>query len=81
MGLTALQTNPMSVVADDLTQISGIGPKIADMLNELGIVQVEQLAAVTKDMVDMIDEQIPRGQEAVEDWIRQARKIAGMPGK
>ncbi|HSM40747.1 MAG TPA: polyhydroxyalkanoate depolymerase [Afifellaceae bacterium] len=81
MGLTALQTNPISVVADDLTQISGIGPKIADMLNELGIVHVEQLAAVTKDMVDMIDEQIPRGQEAVEDWIRQARKIAGMSGK
>jgi poly(3-hydroxybutyrate) depolymerase len=81
MGLTALQTNPMSVVADDLTQISGIGPKIADMLNELGIVQIEQLAAVTKDMAGMIDEQIPRGQEAVQDWIRQARKIAGMPGK
>lgn len=81
MGLTALQTNPMSAVADDLTQISGIGPKIADMLNELGIVQIEQLAAVTKDMAGMIDEQIPRGQEAVQDWIRQAQKIAGMSGK
>ena len=81
MGLTALKANPISLVADDLTRISGIGPKIADMLNELGIVQIDQLAALTKDMVGMIDDQLPSGQDAVEDWIRQARKLAGIQEK
>ena len=62
---------------EQLTRISGIGPKIADMLNDLGIVQIEQLAALNKDMAEMIDAQVPRGQDAVEDWIRQARKLSG----
>ncbi len=78
MGLTALQINPIPYVADDLTQISGIGPKLADMLNELGIVQIDQLASLTQDMIEMIDEQLPRGPEVVEDWIEQARQLSGI---
>ena len=81
MGLTALQANPLPMVADDLTQISGIGPKLSQMLNELGIVQIDQLAAMTKDMAAMIDDQIPRSQNAVEDWVEQARKLAGINEK
>ena len=77
MGITALQSNPIPLVADDLTQISGIGPKISDMLNELGIVQIDQLAVLTQDMERMIDEQMPRGADAVADWISQARRLSG----
>ncbi len=78
MGITALQGSQIPLVSDDLTQISGIGPKIADMLNQLGIVQIEQLAALTQDMTHMIDEQIPRGAVAVEDWISEAQKLSGL---
>jgi poly(3-hydroxybutyrate) depolymerase len=81
MGITALQTNPIPLVADDLTQISGIGPKIADILNDLGIVQIDQLAALTKDMARLIDDELPRGQDAVHDWIEQARTITGLEKK
>ncbi len=81
MGITALKTNPIRLVADDLTQISGIGPKIADMLNDLGIVQIDQLAALTKDMTRMMDDELPRGQEAIRDWISQARALTAFEKK
>lgn len=78
MGITALQNNPIAFVADDLTQISGIGPKIADMLKELGIVQIDQLATITQDMMEMIDENLPHRPETVEGWIKQARMLSGL---
>ena len=44
--------------ADDLLRIKGIGPKLADMLHARGFVRFEQLAHLTPEEIEMIDQQL-----------------------
>jgi predicted flap endonuclease-1-like 5' DNA nuclease len=44
--------------ADDFLRIKGIGPKLADMLHARGFVRFEQLAHLTPEEIDMIDQQL-----------------------
>ncbi len=44
--------------ADDLLRIKGIGPKLADMLHARGFVRFEQLAHLTPEEIDIIDQQL-----------------------
>lgn len=63
--------------ADDLTAIKGIGPKLSDMLNELGIYHYRQIAAWSEADGEWIDDQLAfKGRVAREDWIGQAIKLA-----
>lgn len=43
---------------DDLQRIKGIGPKLADLLRARGFTRFEQLAQLTSEEVDMLDEQL-----------------------
>ena len=43
---------------DDLQRIKGVGPKLADMLRERGYMRFEQLAHLTSEEVDLLDEQL-----------------------
>ena len=43
---------------DDLQRIKGVGPKLADMLRERGFMRFEQLAHLTPEEIDMLDEQL-----------------------
>ena len=64
-------------VRDDLKQISGIGPKIEQQLNELGIFTFAQIAAWTPENEMWVDTYMSfRGRVAREDWIAQARVLA-----
>ena len=47
-----------SDTADDLLRIKGIGPKLADMLHARGFVRFEQLAHLTPEEIEMIDQQL-----------------------
>jgi len=40
---------------DDLTQLKGVGPKLARLLNDLGITRFEQLAKLSDADLDRID--------------------------
>lgn len=63
--------------ADDLTAIKGIGPKLSDMLNELGIYHYRQIAAWSEADGEWIDDKLAfKGRVAREDWIEQARRLA-----
>ncbi len=62
---------------DDLKRISGIGPKIEGILNELGIFHFDQIAAWTPENVAWVDGYLSfKGRIAREDWIGQAKTLA-----
>ena len=43
---------------DDFLRIKGVGPRLADMLHARGFTRFEQLAHLTQQEIDMIDEQL-----------------------
>jgi NADH-quinone oxidoreductase subunit E len=62
--------------ADDLQKIKGIGPKIATVLNDLGIDSYAQIAAWTPDNVAWINEHLKfKGRVERERWIEQATEL------
>lgn len=65
------------VEQDDLQQIRGIGPKIAEILRELGIHSFEQIAEWTPEKVNWINEHLKfKGRVEREEWIPQAKALA-----
>ena len=63
--------------ADDLTQISGVGPKLAEKLNSEGIYTFDQIANWTKEQSAAFDELLSfKGRIERDDWIKTAKKLA-----
>jgi predicted flap endonuclease-1-like 5' DNA nuclease len=60
---------------DQLNTIIGIGPKLAEQLNGLGITQFAQLAALSDAEVEQLDAAIPRSVDQITDWRTQAQEI------
>jgi NADH-quinone oxidoreductase subunit E len=70
------QSGRKVVEGDDLKRISGIGPKLEQMLNGLGIRSVSQIAAWTDGDIKRIDAALGvDGRIARDDWVNQARKL------
>ncbi|CAN0603262.1 unnamed protein product, partial [Ectocarpus sp. 12 AP-2014] len=68
---------PKSGKADDLKRISGIGPKLESVLNDLGIYHFDQIAAWTKKESDWVDTYLRfKGRIARDGWIAQAKTFA-----
>ncbi len=62
---------------DDLKRISGIGPRIEQQLNDIGVYHFRQVAAFTQEDVAWINHHLPfQGRLEREDWIGQARILA-----
>jgi class III poly(R)-hydroxyalkanoic acid synthase PhaE subunit len=69
---------PIDDVEEDLTQIKGIGPKMAEKLYEQGIRNFTQLADMNKKFAEQLDETLKaQGRILREDWIGQAKKLRG----
>lgn len=69
---------PFTDKGDDLTLIGGIGPKIQEVLHELGIFHFEQISAWTPENVAWVDEYLSfAGRITREGWVEQARVLAG----
>ena len=62
---------------DDLKLISGVGPKIEGILNELGIYTYAQVAAWKKGERAWVDGYLNfKGRIDRDDWVRQAKALA-----
>ena len=86
-GITALTGKNLPQIAEsmveelagELTEIAGIGPKMLENLNALGIFEVHQLAEMTDDAMRALDAQL-KGRPSREDWFGQARELLQQPG-
>lgn len=62
---------------DDLKKISGVGPVLEGKLHDLGITKYAQVAAFTKEQIDMVDERLSfKGRIERDNWIEQAAELA-----
>jgi peptide/nickel transport system ATP-binding protein len=62
---------------DDLKLISGVGPRIETLLNDLGIYRYSQVAAWKKNERDWVDGYLRfKGRIERDDWVRQAKALA-----
>ncbi len=67
---------PRGGIADDLTRISGIGPKINGLLNELGVFHFDQIAGWNSAEITGVDEILNfKGRIIREDWVGQAKAL------
>ena len=64
-------------VADNLTSITGVGPKLESALNGAGIFHYWQIASLTDQQIEALDSRLDfRGRIARDNWIEQARKLS-----
>jgi predicted flap endonuclease-1-like 5' DNA nuclease len=64
-------------VVDDLTRMTGIGPKLSAALAELGVTRFAQIAAWTvADLAEMDTELSLKGRAVREAWVAQAKRLA-----
>ncbi len=62
---------------DDLKLISGVGPKLESVLNEIGIYRFEQVSKMTKEEYDLLDSitgNFP-GRAERDNWAEQAKTL------
>ena len=80
VGLLAELAQRMSdgdVAADDLTRIKGIGAVIEGTLNKIGIKSFAQIAALSADDVDLIEQSLEsfKGRIRRDDWLTAAAAL------
>ncbi|WP_353187222.1 NADH-quinone oxidoreductase subunit NuoE [Bosea sp. (in: a-proteobacteria)] len=63
---------------DDLELIWGVGPKLAKMLNEMGVWHFDQIAKWTPAELAWVDARLTgfKGRALRDDWIAQSKKLA-----
>jgi predicted flap endonuclease-1-like 5' DNA nuclease len=71
---SAPKRKPKAIQKDDLTQISGIGPKISTILEAAGITSFSQLAKTSPEALWEILNQAGIRLAKPEIWIEQARQ-------
>jgi len=64
---------------DDLQQLKGIGPKLENLLNEIGIYTLEQVSKMTNTEYDLVDDLLGvfKGRGKRDDWASQAKALLG----
>ena len=69
---------PAKGPGDTLTQLKGLGPKAASLLNDLGVTRFEQIASWNEADVAAIDAQMGafKGRIGRDRWVDQARLLA-----
>lgn len=63
--------------ADDLKQLKGVGPKLAEMLNAMGIYRFEQIASFSEANLAWVDQNLTsfKGRPFRDDWVSQAKAL------
>ncbi len=74
---TNMLSAPRAGGADDLKLIGGVGPKLEQTLNELGVYHFDQVANFDKDDIAWVDGNLRfKGRIERDDWMSQARILA-----
>jgi len=64
-------------IADDLTRMTGIGPKLSIALADLGVTRFAQIAAWKADDLAKMDATLSlKGRAVREAWVAQAKRLA-----
>lgn len=73
---------PRGNAPDDLKLISGVGPKLEKLCNDLGFWHFDQIANWTPEEVAWVDHNLEgfKGRIARDNWIEQARALAAAKG-
>ncbi|WP_458790196.1 NADH-quinone oxidoreductase subunit E [Yoonia sp. MH D7] len=72
-----LMTAPRKSGADNLKLITGVGPKLEGVLNDLGFWHFDQIAKWTEEEVSWVDSRLKfKGRIARDDWMAQAARLA-----
>ena len=73
---------PRNGKADDLKQITGVGPKLEKLLNDMGFFHFDQIAAWTGDEIAWVDANMEgsKGRATRDDWVGQAKELAKESG-
>ena len=72
-----LMTAPRKSGADDLKLISGVGPKLEGVLNDLGFWHFDQISKWTSQEIAWVDSRLKfKGRIERDDWVSQATKLA-----
>jgi predicted flap endonuclease-1-like 5' DNA nuclease len=67
---------------DDLTLISGVGPKLAGVLATAGVTHFSQIAAMSEAEAEALDDQLSlQGRVTREAWVAQARHLVNAAQK
>ena len=70
-------TAPRKSGADDLKRISGVGPKLEIVLNELGFWHFDQIAKWTPEQIAWVDARLKfKGRIERDNWMAQAATLA-----
>jgi len=68
---------PIVLPPDDLTRMSGIGPKLSEALAARGVTRFAQIAAWTAADVSDVDKALSlKGRAVREAWVAQAKRLA-----
>ena len=72
-----LMTAPRKSGADDLKLISGVGPKLEGVLNDLGFWHFDQISKWSPEEIAWVDSCLKsKGRIERDDWVSQATKLA-----
>ena len=77
----SVKVNPVELdlgeSTDDLTRISGVGPKLAKKLNQAGLTRFIQIAELSDEAIAQLERDVVRfnGRIKRDDWQGQARKF------
>lgn len=73
----ALLTTARAGGADDLKKIKGVGPKLEQTLNGMGIYHYDQIAGWTAEELAWVDDNIEgfKGRASRDEWVAQAREL------
>ena len=68
---------PETPLATEITQLKGLGPKLAATLAELGFTRIDQIAALTQTEAENLDARLGafKGRMARDRWIEQAKLL------
>lgn len=74
----AIAARPITPEKDDLTQIKGVGPKLAERLNRLGITRYKQIAILRDQDLDKVNDALGmvKGRIHHLEWRQQAQELA-----
>jgi small subunit ribosomal protein S2 len=63
---------------DDLKKITGVGPTVEEKLHDLGVTKLSQIAGLTDEDIEKIDEALNfKGRITRDDWVGQAKSLIG----